>query len=215
MTTSHTATGHRAASEYSPDCVVCRRSARPTATVAATESQLAFLKKLTASRNIDAIASEVALARLEAVQGRFTKAAASRLIDQLKQQPWKDRSGEAPSTTTPKVRWPDIPAGRYAAHTADLSGNHTNLTNFYKVDRPTEGAFAGRTFVKLLASDEEHPVRGEAAREVLEIIAKDVTGYLRLYGQLIGSCGHCGRTLTDDESRAYGVGPKCRSRLGL
>lgn len=30
------------------------------------------------------------------------------------------------------------------------------------------------------------------------------------YGQEIGECGHCGRTLTNDESRAFGMGPKCR-----
>jgi hypothetical protein len=32
------------------------------------------------------------------------------------------------------------------------------------------------------------------------------------YGQLIGSCGDCGRELTNAESRRLGIGPKCRTR---
>jgi hypothetical protein len=32
------------------------------------------------------------------------------------------------------------------------------------------------------------------------------------YGMLIGKCGVCGRTLTDEESRANGIGPVCAER---
>lgn len=32
------------------------------------------------------------------------------------------------------------------------------------------------------------------------------------YGQEIGSCGHCGRELTNQESRAAGIGPICRNK---
>jgi hypothetical protein len=32
------------------------------------------------------------------------------------------------------------------------------------------------------------------------------------FGQLIGSCGDCGRELTNEESRKAGIGPKCRTR---
>lgn len=33
-----------------------------------------------------------------------------------------------------------------------------------------------------------------------------------LFGQELGSCGHCGRELTNEESRAAGIGPVCRSK---
>lgn len=32
------------------------------------------------------------------------------------------------------------------------------------------------------------------------------------YGQEIGACGHCGRDLTNEESRAAGIGPICRNK---
>lgn len=32
------------------------------------------------------------------------------------------------------------------------------------------------------------------------------------FGHEIGRCGYCGRTLTDEESRAAGIGPVCRTR---
>jgi Family of unknown function (DUF6011) len=32
------------------------------------------------------------------------------------------------------------------------------------------------------------------------------------YGRELGNCGRCGRTLTDDASRAAGIGPVCASK---
>jgi hypothetical protein len=32
---------------------------------------------------------------------------------------------------------------------------------------------------------------------------------MEAYGKLIGSCGCCGRSLTDPNSRALGIGPEC------
>jgi hypothetical protein len=34
------------------------------------------------------------------------------------------------------------------------------------------------------------------------------------YGQELGQCGHCGRELTNDKSRALGLGPHCRKHIG-
>jgi hypothetical protein len=47
-----------------------------------------------------------------------------------------------------------------------------------------------------------------------KIIAAGPKEAMLRYGQEIGSCGHCGRTLTNDESRAYGIGPVCRKGKG-
>jgi uncharacterized protein DUF6011 len=101
---------------------------------------------------------------------------------------------------------PEVPAGRYAVE-------HEGTLKFYRVDRPTEGRWAGYTFVKVQASDDLYPVRGRAAASVLTAIAADPREAMLRYGREIGSCGHCGRTLTDDASRAAGIGPVCATKF--
>jgi hypothetical protein len=102
-----------------------------------------------------------------------------------------------------------VPAGRYAIRSAD-----TGTVRFYRVDKPTKGRWAGRTFVKVQASDDLFPIYGARERaEVLRAIAADVRAASVLYGRELGRCGVCGRTLTDEQSRAEGIGPVCASKL--
>lgn len=109
----------------------------------------------------------------------------------------------------PAAPLPDVPAGHYAVETEE------GHLAFYRVDRPTEGRWAGRTFVAVQASDEYHPVRGNAAAPVLAKIAADPVAAMLRYGVEIGRCGHCHRTLTDETSRSLGIGPVCRAAMGL
>lgn len=104
----------------------------------------------------------------------------------------------------------EVPAGRYAVRVE-------GVVKFYKVDRPTEGRWKGYTFVAAQASDDLHPIRARHAREaVLASIAEaGIEASMALYGRELGKCGHCGRTLTDEESRAYGIGPVCRGKMGF
>lgn len=105
---------------------------------------------------------------------------------------------EAASVTTPAV-----PAGKYAL-TVD------GVIKYYAVDCPTDGKWAGRTFVSTLASDDKYPIRNRAAREdIIAAIAADAAAAGKLYGTTIGKCYRCNRTLTDAESRARGIGPEC------
>lgn len=107
------------------------------------------------------------------------------------------------------VPTPDVPAGRYAVDGED------GALKFYRVDRPTEGRWAGRTFVNVQASDELHPIRGRAAANaILAKIAVDPRTAMVRYGHELGHCGYCGRTLTDPVSRERGIGPVCASKLG-
>lgn len=102
----------------------------------------------------------------------------------------------------------NMPAGRYAVETE-------NGLRFFRVDKPTEGRWAGYTFVKVQASDDFYPVRGQQEREaVLALIAWNPKEAMLRYGREIGSCGHCGRTLTNEESRRLGIGPVCRKGMG-
>lgn len=101
------------------------------------------------------------------------------------------------------------PEGRYAIRWEN------GETRFYKVDRPTEGKWAGWVFVKVQASDDFYPIKGwENKRRILEKIAEDPESASKDYGKQIGRCGICGRTLTDDDSRAAGIGPICAGKVG-
>ena len=47
-----------------------------------------------------------------------------------------------------------------------------------------------------------------------KIVAADPKAAMLRYGQELGECGHCYRTLTNDESRMLGIGPRCRNKKG-
>ena len=105
----------------------------------------------------------------------------------------------------------NVPEGRYAV---TLEGE-TKL-RFFKLDKPTSGKWSGYTFVKEQASDELHPVRSAERRvRIAEAIAQDPEEAMLTYGRELGKCGHCGRTLTDQESREVGIGPVCRRKLSF
>jgi hypothetical protein len=117
--------------------------------------------------------------------------------------------GDVPTSAPAPVQpIPDVPAGRYAIRATD------GVVRFYVVDRPTEGKWVGRTFVSRQASDELFPIRDRAERtRVLSAILVDPRGASVLYGRELGRCGVCGRTLTDEASRAAGIGPVCAGRF--
>jgi hypothetical protein len=176
-----------------------------TTFAAATEPQLHFIDCLKEERQLSPYAASHLQERLD--EG-ITKVEASTIITWLKQQPLLPKEVLAPPSTTERL--PDVPAGRYAVET-----NGDGHLAFYRVDRPSEGRWAGYVFVKVQASDELHNIRGFAQRDtILRKIAVDPAGAARRYGLEIGSCGICGRTLTDETSRAYGLGPVCREKTG-
>lgn len=113
----------------------------------------------------------------------------------------------APARVAPARALPAVAAGRYALV---IDG----VTKFFKVDAPTEGRWQGYTFLSVQAGDELYPVKAFTTKyEVLTLIAADLKGAMLLYGREIGSCGHCGRTLTNQESRERGIGPVCANKL--
>jgi hypothetical protein len=122
-------------------------------------------------------------------------------------QPLRKRTPQPTGQNLPKV---DVPEGRYAVTGED------GATKFYRVDRPTEGRWKGYVFVKVQASDELHNVRSREARNSIlaKIAADGIQEAMLRYGREIGKCGHCGRTLTNEESRAVGIGPVCRGKMG-
>jgi len=110
-------------------------------------------------------------------------------------------------TVSDNVVYPHVPDGRYAVKTND------GQLAFYRVTSPEEGRWAGFTFVEQQLSDDFHAVRNPQVKlGILHKIAEDPKTAMLEYGRAIGRCGHCGRTLTNEESRAAGIGPVCRSR---
>lgn len=163
----------------------------------ASTKQIDFILNLLSEREMPAPSDETL--------ADITKAEASQWIGELLDTP-------KPVKAVAEIVAPIVPAGRYALKVIDFEEGQNDI-RFYKIDAPTEGRWAGRVFVKLLASDEQHPVRNPKA--ILEAIAADVEGALALYGIEIGRCGACNRTLTNKVSRDRGLGADCAQRLGF
>lgn len=104
-----------------------------------------------------------------------------------------------------------IPAGYYAIV---WPGN--GKTYFFRVTVGRSGHWKGYHFITKQSSDEFHRIPTAEGRDAAAaLILADSTAALALYGQKIGRCGNCHKTLTDEDSRAFGIGPKCRKDLGL
>jgi len=113
----------------------------------------------------------------------------------------------APKPLNPK--WDTVKEGHYAI--ASFTGN--NDLDFYRVDKPTEGKWAGYTFVKrVIGGQPDVNIRKDEKVRVLEAIADDPDAGPR-YGQEIGKCYRCNRHLTDETSRSLGIGPECRKHI--
>lgn len=114
---------------------------------------------------------------------------------------------QAPTTAHPQAPTADVADGRYAIDTPEG-------VRFYRV-RHGKNDWAGVVFVDVQHSDDYSPVKNRAAKAaIIAQIAQDPTTAMLRYGQEIGACGHCGRTLTDADSRTFGAGPVCRAKLG-
>lgn len=185
-----------------------------------TNKQLSFIERLMDERDLaaspkfrEATASmdeherQAYISTIKAGLQDLSRSEASAYIERLLELPRRSASRSA-SAPAPASSY-DVPAGRYAVERED------GALAFYRLDRPTEGRWAGYMFLSVQASDELHPIKGHAAKEaILSKIAADPAGAARRYGQEIGSCAICGRTLTDETSREYGIGPVCRENTG-
>lgn len=112
------------------------------------------------------------------------------------------------------VDYPTAAEGNYAV--TSLTGN--NDLDFFKIDRPTEGRWNGFLFVKrIIGGHDPERVAKATAEGWLALIAAPSTANAAMvkFGQEMGQCGRCGRTLTDEESRVRGIGPDCAAKMGM
>lgn len=83
-------------------------------------------------------------------------------------------------------------------------------TKFLRIKKIIEGRWAGRVFVDSQASDDYYPVKAPATLlAYLSAVLADPQAAAKRYADELDSCSDCGRTLTNDESRARGIGPEC------
>ena len=124
----------------------------------------------------------------------------------------------APRTHVPSVRteperptnnpYVSIPAGRYA-----LMNVREDRWYFFKVDNPTDGKWAGWTFLKQINGGNEDTVRGEKREMILRHIMENPLGAAADYGKETAHCGMCNTQLTDPDSIARGIGPVCAKKF--
>lgn len=181
------------------------RNTGPTA----TEPQLGYLRGLRDGKDLEALTPEqrawLADADFDTFPSELPRERMSTVIEQLRSLPWIKKGGEK--------GLPDVPDGRYAIpkSAGQLAGTEAHSPGaddrlmFYSVKKGTY-----KTFVDVWASDARWPVQNFAEKlRILTAIKADPDAGPR-FGREIGRCYVCGRTLTDERSRALGIGPVCR-----
>lgn len=102
-----------------------------------------------------------------------------------------------------------VPEGYYAV---TVEGWKEPLS-FFKVDAPTTGKWAGYTFVKhIIGGHEPIRIKGDSARTILQLIGADIDAAGRRYAAEFTRCYKCNLQLTDEVSRARGLGSTCAGR---
>jgi Family of unknown function (DUF6011) len=172
----------------------------------ATEKQVDFIRALIDSKDLTTL-DEIQRSWIAnpANHENLTKDQASRVIQALKELPWK------PKTSSPQAVqvFDKVPAG-YFFIVDPIDGEE----KFFKVDKPDQGKWKGYTFLKVQAGSDFWPIKNKEHREaVLKEIAIDPVAAMNEYGMRLGRCGVCNRTLTARDSRLRGIGPVCAARL--
>lgn len=173
-----------------------------------TERQRAYLRSLLTEAGLWGTVGEDGRKLDDPRIAEIGKYAISKWIEKAKKR--VGTAVRSTSTLAGVPAFPDVAEGWYAIEDED------GILHFYRVDRPEDGRWAGYTFVKEQASDDLYPVRGvDRKRDILAKIAADPRAALVRYGQEIGRCAICNRTLTNAISRYFSIGPVCGERCDL
>lgn len=134
------------------------------------------------------------------------------VVTQPAQSPAPRATGNFPP---PLSAFGDIPGGYFA--TPSATGR--NDFDFWRVDRPEKGRWAGHAFVKRILGggigDEMRTVEISNMQQRLALVAIREVGVEEagmLFARHLGRCTDCGRVLTDETSKFYGKGETCRNK---
>lgn len=102
-----------------------------------------------------------------------------------------------------------LPVGRYAV---EVDG----VWKFYRVTERESRYNRNQKYHWMTHQSGDNQLRvTQAERLRVEILVNaDIKKAQQEYGQRLGMCGCCGRSLTDPVSIAYGIGPDCRAQRG-
>lgn len=156
----------------------------------ATEAQINLIKKLVGEKDTTAIQPILDVCRDTATNRpqEFTKENASALINLLLEQPFK--SAEVPE------------------------GMHKFGGVIFKVQVAVHGS--GRKYAKALQEDGNGGWAFEFVSGAINNLSQETLLSLeeaKEFGALYGTCCVCGRTLTNEESIAAGIGPICAEKF--
>lgn len=178
-----------------------------------TPSQKSYLLDLINSREMSDKERREAVKR---ITGGLTKREASAWIDRALALPKQSSEYTRRGITMPKVD-----DGRYAVMVWErIAGDDVETLKFFKVKTPDEGRWQGFTFLDAGRGGAHGdlqwtPVKDlEYKMKILGLIEKDPKAAGMRFGQEIGVCCRCGRSLTDITSRELGIGPDCREMAG-
>jgi hypothetical protein len=131
-----------------------------------------------------------------------------------RQQEWAKKAAEQTGVDLRAV----VPEGSWLVAVKNDSAG----VSFFKVDHVASGKWAGWVFVKQqqgpnmdamkVGSQKPEQMYSGKWVNLMERIAADFKAALLLYGTELGICGACASPLTNDESRAKGIGPICASK---
>jgi hypothetical protein len=146
-----------------------------------------------------------------------------RMIAKVRELKSANIAAQATTTKGPWAEWRELASKlvEFGGHTgarfavATEAGSDNDLAFWWIV--PGRDGNEGKFFLRQVIGGQgpvrvRMPVAGMIA--VARKIAADPKGAMLRYGQEIGSCGHCGRELTNKVSRDFGIGPKCRKDKG-
>lgn len=161
----------------------------------ASQKQLSYLSDLRVERGMDPLPSNTQMSRSIA-GAEITQLL---LVHPIVREP-------------AQVGYANVTEGHYA-----IPGRDGRDYDFYRVDRPTEGKWAGRTFLKMVVGGKPDISIRDRNRiaEVLAAISRNPDEAAWRYGQEIGQCDKCNRSLTDETSRMFSRGPDCRGKYGI
>lgn len=161
----------------------------------ATEKQISFINSLKTQRDITGIDATRALVLGRELWkiGKFDTKAASFVIDALKVAPYQAKDASPV----------EVPEGMHRLADGTI----------YKVQVAVHGS--GRLYAKRLQQFQGgwQFNRAPGAMRLLSPATKMSLEQAKEFGALYGTCCSCGRTLTDENSIAAGIGPVCAKRF--
>jgi hypothetical protein len=182
-------------------------------------------------RPINPSAADAADAWFARNKDTMTKVQASEWIDRLKakidQGPDNTPVAQAPVVAeAPKAnawaRWRELAAKLAAVgghqgtrFAVDTNAGAVNTLAFWRISPSRDGS---RFYLNQVIGG-QGPVKVRMSPEAMVAIAEKIIAAgpveaMIRYGLELGSCGHCGRPLTNDVSRAAGIGPVCVKKMG-